>query len=107
MSQFFFITDLNRFMMKEVEKLIRGSVHEDDFFIVHDASVLMPLKERIIWKKENSYLHCWLLPMIGLYYGTTYYGCPIGNSPKFMPLDNILNMDILYSLHIHCVLNVF
>ena len=40
MSKFCCITDLIRFMMKEAENLMKGSVHEDDFFIVHDALVL-------------------------------------------------------------------
>ena len=44
MSKFYCITDLIRFMVKEAEKLIKGSVHEDDLFIVHDALVLMTLK---------------------------------------------------------------
>ena len=30
-----YITDLIRIMMKEAENLIKGSVHEDDLFIVH------------------------------------------------------------------------
>ena len=47
MSKFFCITDLIRFMMKEAENLMKGSVHKDDFFIVHDALVLMTAKETI------------------------------------------------------------
>ena len=50
-------------MMKEAENLMKGSVHEDDFFIVHDALVLMTAKETIEWMKEKNYFHCWLLPM--------------------------------------------
>ena len=45
MSKFFCITDLIRFMMKEADNLMKGSVHEDDFFIFHDALVLMTAKE--------------------------------------------------------------
>ena len=41
MSKFCCITDLIQFMMKEAENLMKGSVHEDDLFIVHDALVLM------------------------------------------------------------------
>ena len=33
--------------------------------------------------------------------------CPVGNIPKFMPLDNSLNRDILHSLHFCCVLSRF
>ena len=85
MSKFCCITDLIRFMMKEAEKLIKGSVHEDDFFIIRDALVLMTAKETIKWMKENNYLHRWLLPMNGLQDGTPYDGHPVGNSPEFMP----------------------
>ena len=54
MSKFCCITDLIRFMMKESEKLMKGSVHEDDLFIVHNALVLMTSKETIKWMKENN-----------------------------------------------------
>ena len=57
MSKFCFITDLIRFMMKKEENLMKGSVHEDDFFIVHDALVLMTAKETIQWMKEKNYYH--------------------------------------------------
>ena len=92
------ITDLIRFMVKEGENLMKGSVHEDDFFIVHGALVLMTAKEMIQWMKEKNYYHRWLLPMNGLQEGTTYAGRPVGNSPEFMPLDNSLNRDILHCL---------
>ena len=62
MSKFVCITDLIRFMMDESEKLMKGSVHEDYFYIVHDALVLMTSKETINWMKEKGYLHRWLLP---------------------------------------------
>ena len=38
------ITDLIRFMMDEAEKLMKGSAHEEDFFIFHNALVLMKAK---------------------------------------------------------------
>ena len=34
MTKFCRIADLIHFMMNEAEKLMKGSVHEDDFFIV-------------------------------------------------------------------------
>ena len=101
------ITDLIRFMMKEPNKPMKGYVLEDDFFIVHDALVLMTAKEMIKWMKENNYYHSWLLHMNGLKYGTPYDGRPVGNRPDFMPLDNSLNRDILHSLRFHCVLSRF
>ena len=51
MSKFCCITDLIQFMMKEAKNLMKGSVHEDDFFIFHDAIVLMKAKETIKWMK--------------------------------------------------------
>ena len=105
MSKLCCITDLIRFMMKKAENLMKGSVHEDDFFIVHDSLVLMTAKETIKWMKEKNYFHSWLLPMNGLQDGTSYDGRPVGNSPEFMPLDNSLNRDILHSLRFHCVLS--
>ena len=44
MSKFCCITNLIRFMVNEAEKLMKGSVHEDNFYIVHDALVLMTEK---------------------------------------------------------------
>ena len=90
MSKLFCITDLIRFMMKESENPMKGSVHEDDFFIVHDALVLMTAKETIKWMKEKNCFHRWLLPMNGLQDRTPYDGRHVGNSPEFIPLDNSL-----------------
>ena len=42
-----------RFMTNEAEKLMKGSVHEDDLFIVHDALVSMADKEDYF----NFYTH--------------------------------------------------
>ena len=91
-------------MMKEAEKLMNGSVHEDDLFILHDALVLMTLKEMITWIKENNDFHHWLLPMNGLQDRTPYAGRHVGNSPEFMPLYDILNREILHSFPFHCIL---
>ena len=107
MSKFCCITDLIRFIMKESEKLIKGSVHEESFFIVHDALVLMTSKETITRMKENNYFRRWLLPMNGLEDSTPYAGHPVCNSPEFMSLDNTLNRDILHSFRFHCVLSRF
>ena len=104
MSKFCCITDLIIFMTNESEKLMKGSVHEEDFFIVHDALVLMTAKETINWMRKNGYLPIWLIPLNGMQDGTPYTGYPVGNSPEFMPLDNSLNRDILHSLSIHSVL---
>ena len=92
MSKFVCITDLIRFMMDEAEKVMKGSVHEDDFCIVHDALVLMTAKEKIKWMRQKEYLHRWLFPLNGLQDSTPYAGSPVGNIPKFMPLDNLITV---------------
>ena len=107
MSKFCCITDLIRFTMEEADKLMKGSVHEDNLFIVHDALVLMKAKETIEWMKENNCFHSWLLLMDGLQDGTPYAGRPAGNIPEFIPLDNSINRYILHSLSFHCVLSHF
>ena len=76
MSKFCCITDLIRFMMKDAEELMKGSILEDNFFIVHGDLVFMTSKETIKWMKENNYFHHWLLPMNGLQDGRPYVGCP-------------------------------
>ena len=83
------------FMMNEAEKLMKGSVQEDDFYILNDDLVLMTASETINWMKEKGYLHRWLLPLNELQDGTPYTGRPVGNSRKFMPLDNSLDRGIL------------
>ena len=47
MSKLCCITDLISFMMNEAEMLIKGSVCEEYFFIVHNDLVLMKAKEKI------------------------------------------------------------
>ena len=45
--------------------------------------------------------------MNGFYYRTPYAGGPVGNIPKFVPLDHILNRYILHIFRFHCVLSRF
>ena len=91
MSKFCCITDIISFMMNEAKKLMKGSVHEDIFFIVQNILVLMIAKENINWMRQNRYLHRWLLPLNGLKDGTPYAIHPVGNRPEFMPLENSIN----------------
>ena len=74
------IADLIRFMMNEAEKLMKGSVQEDGFYIVHDDLMLMTSKETINWMKQNGYVPRCLLPLNGLQDGNPYARRPIGNS---------------------------
>ena len=86
---------------------MKGSVHGEDLFISHDALVLITSNEMITRTKENNNFRRWLLPMNEFQDRTTYDGHPVGNSLNFMTLDHILNIDILHSLHFHCVLSHF
>ena len=80
-------------------------MNEDDFYIVHDAMVLITAKQTINWMIQKGYLHRWLPPLNGFKDGTPYAGRPVGNIPEFMQLDNSLNIHILQSLRFHCVLS--
>ena len=80
-------------------------MHEEYFFIVQNALLLIKAKETIKWIKQNGYLQRWLIPVNRLQYGTPYYGRPVGNIPEFMPLENSLNHYILHYLCIHIVLS--
>ena len=91
--------------MNESEKLMKGSVHKDDFFIVHNALVSMTAKKKINWTRQNGYLHIWFLPLNVMQDGTPYSVSPVGNSPEFIPLDKCLNFDILNSLRMHSALS--
>ena len=62
--------------------------------------MLTKSKETITWMKQNGYLNKWLLPLNVTQDRNPYNGSPVDNSPEFMPLDNLLNYDILNSLHI-------
>ena len=44
MSKLCCIANLIRFMINEAEKLMKGSVHKEDFFIVHNSLVLIAAK---------------------------------------------------------------
>ena len=51
MSKLCCITNLICFMMNREEELMKGSVHEENLFIFHDALVLMAEKETINWMR--------------------------------------------------------
>ena len=72
-------------MTNEAENQMKGLVHEDYFYILHNALVLITTNETIAWMKQNVYLTRWLIPINGLKDGTPYSGGAIGNIPEFMP----------------------
>ena len=54
MWKFCFITDLIRFVVNEVEKLMKGLVYGNDFFVVHNDLMLMTAKKTIKWIRNNG-----------------------------------------------------
>ena len=63
----------------------RGTKHEHDFMIYHDALVLLTAKTTIEWLKtqyygHRSYWEIWIHPMEGLNAGTRFKSSPVGNS---------------------------
>ena len=94
-------------MMNETEKLMKGSVHEEDYFIINNYLVLLKSKETINLMRQRGCLHRWLLPLNGLQDGTPYVGHPVANSPEFVPLDNSLDCDILHSLNFNSILSCY
>ena len=93
--------------MNEAENLMKGSVNKEHFFIFHDALLLMTSKLKINWMRHNSYLHRWFLHLNGLQYETPYASRPVSNIHEFIPLYNLINLDILHSLIIHVVLSCY
>ena len=67
--------------MNESENLMKGSVHDDYFYIFRDALVLMTSKETINWIKYNGYLPIWLLTLNVLQDVTHYTVRPVVNTP--------------------------
>ena len=92
-------------MINEAEKLMKGLVNDKNFSIFHNALMFITAKETINWMRQNSYLHQWLIPLNRLQDSTPYADCPVGNTPKLIPLDKLLNRDILHSLRMHIVLS--
>ena len=85
MSKLCFITYLICLITNEAENKMKGLVHEDDFYILHDALVLIKTMKKIAWMKQNVYLPRWLILINGQKDGTPYSGGAIGNIPEFMP----------------------
>ena len=86
-----------------------GTKHKKDWYFYHDALTLMTSEKTISWMSKKidgvTVQKRWLTPQFDLNKGTVYFGRPVGNSPEFMPLDNLLNADITRSHDYHCRLS--
>ena len=63
----------------------------------------MAEKDTVMWAEQHGYYECWLLPQWKINKDiSTFKGCPVGNLPEFIPLDNSLDNDIQASMSLHC-----
>jgi hypothetical protein len=84
----------------------RGTTHENDFRIYHDALSQLTADATKEWLKtkhhgERSWFDIWITPLEGLNAGTCFFGRPVGNSPELMPLDCSLLADLSHDLSRH------
>ena len=54
--------------------------------------------------KDKGYYKRWLIPQLGCNENIVFQNRPVGNSPKFMPLDMSLNNDIQLNFSLHCAI---
>lgn len=86
------VLDLAEHMVAEGCKL-----HPDgNFWFHHDALSLLTGKETC--NKMESH---WMLPQLGLNGGTSFGGRPVGNTPKGMPWDCVLNNCLIIAVMNH------
>jgi hypothetical protein len=67
LSSFVCVTKLIEHMWKETEKMFKGSKHEDNWYIYHDALTLMTATDTKLWMEEKGYLKRWIRPKLGLF----------------------------------------
>jgi hypothetical protein len=99
MSSQMHVYELWEYCMRVSATVMKGTKHEDDWVIDHDALIQLTNNETIEWMKHKigpngvSYYNRWLLPKLNLNTGD-YDGRPVGNHPEHMPWDSSLNKDV-------------
>ena len=102
---FISINKLIDHMFSEAKRLMANTVHQNDFFVYHDALSLMTGKDSIKYMQEKGYWDRLIRPLNGLndkY--SRYKDRVIGKHPYLMPLDAHLNQDLHAAFDYHCVL---
>jgi len=89
-------------MFVESEKVFRGTIHEDDWFIYHDALTLFSSAVSLQYMSDKGYKDHLILPQLGCNDGTNYKNRMVGMRPEMMPLDAHLNQDTHESVDRHC-----
>jgi hypothetical protein len=107
LSPFRPISELVDFIAEESHRLMKGSVHEDNWFFYHDSLSLFTSRECRNYMERTeccgtTIFKKWLKPQNDINKGTIYHGRYVGNSPEFIPLDNSLNYDLQLSHKYHC-----
>lgn len=98
-SPFVPVSDLVDFIIEESDRLMKGTIHENDWLFYHDVLSLLTSKDCLDYMRKKYFkgIRCidrWLLPRNGVNKNTPYDGRCVGNSPEMMPLDNSLNNDL-------------
>ena len=81
-------------MYDDSKAAFKGTTHEADWYFYHNALSQITVASTVCWMKDKNIYKRWLIPQNGCNEGTVYKEQPVGNSPEFMPLDNLLNQDI-------------
>jgi hypothetical protein len=104
------VRELWEMFMTEAATVMKGTKHEKDWLIDHDALIQLTNDRTIEWMKNKvdgdgvTYYDRWLLPQHGLNDGTAFAGRPVGNHPEHMPPDSTLNKDEDDCVHYQVVL---
>ena len=81
-------------MIQTTEKIYKGKVYKDKWYIYHNALSLMISTVARSYMEENRYLPKIILPQVGLNEGTRFANSATGNQPGLMLLNAHLNQDL-------------
>ena len=95
------IYDMIDHMFSESAKVFKGTTHEEDWAIYHDALSLFTATEAMQYMDRKGYLGHLILPQHGCNSGTVYANRMVGMRPEVMPLDSHLNQDLYESVDRH------
>ena len=105
LSRFVLVNDFIDFMFTEAKNVMKGTVHEQDYVVFHDALSLFTGKEPVAYMKEKGYWDKLVRPMLGINDNLKRFeNRVVGNHPYLMPLDAHLNQDIHLSHDYHTIL---
>ena len=89
-------------MFEETRKIFKGTTHENDWYIYHDALTLFSSATSLQYMEEKGHKSHLILPELGCNDGTIYANRMVGMRPEVMPMDAHLNQDTHESVDRHC-----